>query len=79
MINENDIILEIINRVNGGVQTLENMICKGWDETIIDVEKGSLWLLLLKHTLQREFCDIEYGKENIDIICWRIGDVDDLI
>ena len=50
------------------------MICKGWDETIEDVEKRSLWLLLLKHAWQWEFYDIEKGKENLDIICWRIGD-----
>lgn len=59
----------------GDVQTSVKRYSKGREEEIEVSEKGSLWVLFIKQSLQEYEVenDWENGKENCEIIVFRIG------
>ena len=60
----------------GEVYTSKNVISRGWEETIKEIENGNLWILLHWQALQLKdkYKGLDKSKLKLETMCLRIED-----
>ena len=77
VIDKDNIVSEIIKQMNNRdlyIKKKKNIISKGWDKTIEEVENVNLWLLLHWQALQLKGKGLGKSKLKLETMCLRLED-----